>query len=190
MQFTASRLEIPDLILVRPRRLEDPRGYFMETYRASVFAELGISATFVQDNQAASRASGTIRGLHFQRPPHAQAKLIWVQRGAIFDVAVDLRRNSPTFGKWAAASLTSAGEQLYVPRGFAHGYCTLETDTEVAYKCDRYYSAEADGGILFSDPDIGIDWPVSDEAALLSDRDRNLPCLKDIEPAFTVETSP
>ena len=187
MQFTATRLAIPEVILVRPRRLEDSRGYFMETYRASVFAELGISVTFVQDNQAGSAESGTIRGLHFQRAPHAQAKLIRVLSGAAFDVAVDLRRNSPSFGRWVSAELTTAGEQLFVPRGFAHGYCTLDADTEVTYKCDAYYSANAEGGVVFSDPDIGIDWPVSDDAAVISEKDRRLPLLRDLVPPFADE---
>jgi dTDP-4-dehydrorhamnose 3,5-epimerase len=190
MRFTATELAIPGVLLVNSRRYEDSRGYFMETYRARTFEDLGMPAVFVQDNQALSREAGTIRGLHYQAPPHAQAKLVRAIRGAVFDVAVDLRRGSATFGRWVSATLTAdAGKQLFVPAGFAHGYCTLEPDTEVAYKCDSYYVAEADAGIVFSDPAIGIDWPVAVEAAIVSDSDRGLPLLEEIASPFAMEAS-
>jgi dTDP-4-dehydrorhamnose 3,5-epimerase len=185
MHFDAKILAIPDVVLITPRRYADARGYFIETYRASAFAELGIAATFVQDNQSMSVACGTLRGLHFQRPPRAQAKLIRVLKGAIFDVAVDLRRGSRTYGAWVGARLSAdGGEQLFVPRGFAHGFCTLEPATEVVYKCDEYYAAEHEGGIHFADPLLAIDWPIEGNEAVLSDRDRALPALRDFVSPF------
>jgi dTDP-4-dehydrorhamnose 3,5-epimerase len=188
MPFTITRLAIPGVLLVTPQRFEDARGYFMETYREADFERLGIGARFVQDNQAMSRQAGTIRGLHFQRPPSAQAKLVRAIRGSIFDVAVDLRRNSPTFGRWAGASLTAdSAEALFIPAEFAHGYCTLEPDTEVAYKCDNYYSAASEAGIRFSDPALAVDWPVAADAAIVSDKDRALPLLADLVSPFSME---
>lgn len=181
--FRFRRLAIPDVILIRPRRSGDERGYFMETFRAADFAAVGIHAAFVQDNQAMSARAGTIRGLHFQRPPSAQAKLVRVLRGAVFDVAVDVRRDSPTCGKWVGATLTTEGaEQLYLPRGFAHGYCTLEANTEIAYKCDAYYDPAAEGGLHFADPDLAIEWPTDPGQAMVSGKDRAQPRLAD----FTV----
>jgi dTDP-4-dehydrorhamnose 3,5-epimerase len=185
MSFEAVRLDIPDVILVRPPRHDDPRGYFRETYRAAAFREIGIDAAFVQDNEAFSARRGTIRGLHFQTPPHAQAKLVRVLQGAILDVAVDLRARSASFGHKVAVELTaSGGEQLFAPRGFAHGYCTLEPNTKVAYKCDAYYAAGAEGGILFSDPALGIDWPFSPADLIVSDKDSRLPPLKMLDTPF------
>ncbi len=188
MRFTAAELSIPDVFLVSPRRFEDTGGYFMETYRAREFEQLGLQAGFVQDNQAMSKEAGTICGLHFQAPPNAQAKLVRAVSGAIFDVAVDLRRGSPTFGKWVGAKLTAeAGKQLYVPTGFAHGYCTLQPNTTVAYKCDSYSVAGAERGILFSDPAIGIEWPVAADQAILSDKDLDWPLLEDVVSPFALE---
>ncbi len=185
MQFTVTPLAIPDVVLVTPQPFVDARGYFMVTHERDQFRQLGLP-DFVQDNQAGSRRAGTVRGLHFQRAPHEQAKLVRALRGAIFDVAVDLREGSPTFGRWVAATLTAVtAEQLFVPRGFAHGYCTLEDDTEVAYKCDALYAPSADAGIRFSDPDLAIAWPVAAEAAILSDRDRTLPLLRDAVPSLS-----
>jgi dTDP-4-dehydrorhamnose 3,5-epimerase len=187
MQFTATPLSIPEVVLIAPQRFVDARGHFMVTYELDQFRQLGMPE-FVQDNQALSTHAGTIRGFHFQRPPHAQGKLIRVLKGAIFDVAVDLRAGSPTFGKWVAATLTmTTAEQLFVPRGFAHGYCTLEDGTEVAYKCDSFYAPAAEAGILFSDPDLGVDWPVSPVAAILADKDRALPLLRDVAVPFSME---
>jgi len=187
MRFHAKPLAIPEVILITPKRYADARGYFMETYRASDFAALGIAAGFVQDNQAASVERGTVRGLHFQRPPAAQAKLIRTLKGAIFDVAVDMRKGAKTYGQWVGATLTSeGGEQLFVPRGFAHGYCTLDFGTTVAYKCDAYYAPDHEGGIYFADPSLAIDWPIATNEAILVDRDRNFPPFRDIDSPFVV----
>jgi dTDP-4-dehydrorhamnose 3,5-epimerase len=179
------RLTIPDVVLVVPRRFEDARGWLAETYSAPRFAEFGIGNTFVQDNQSFSRKSGTVRALHFQHPPHQQAKLVRVAHGSIYDVAVDLRRGSPTFAKFAAATLTAGGgEQLFVPAGFAHGCCTLEPDTDVIYKIDQVYAPESEGGIIWNDPDLSISWPVKPEAAILSDKDQKLGRLRDLKNRF------
>lgn len=167
--------EIADVLLVVPRRFADARGSFVETYNAARFAAAGIATTFVQDNQVHSAAAGTVRGLHFQAPPHTQAKLVRVLKGRIFDVAVDLRAGSATYGRWVSRILTAeGGEQLFVPRGFAHGYCTLTPDTEVAYKVDDVYAPAAEGGIVWDDPGLAIPWPVSADEAVLADRDREL----------------
>ncbi|MCC6982923.1 MAG: dTDP-4-dehydrorhamnose 3,5-epimerase [Bauldia sp.] len=186
VSFTVEPLAIPDVKLVRGTRREDSRGWFAETYHRARFAELGIEAAFVQENQSFSVAAGTLRGLHFQIPPHAQAKLVRVLAGAIFDVAVDLRRGSPTYGKWAGARLTAAsGDQLFVPRGFAHGFCTEAPGTEVSYKCDAFYAAGSEGGLLFSDPALAIPWPVGeDRPAIVLDRDRAWPTLADFRSPF------
>jgi len=181
-------LAIPEVKLVAPIRRTDPRGYLAETFNQRDLATFGMDFDAVQDNQSLSRPKGTLRGLHFQIPPFAQAKLIRVLCGSIFDVAVDIRRGSPTFGRHVSVTLRADGfEQLFVPVGFAHGFCTLEPDTEVFYKVDNFYSAEHDCGILWNDPDLAIDWPVSPNEATLSDKDLQLPRLKDISPAFTFE---
>ncbi len=178
-------LDIHEVKLIRPRRFEDFRGFFVETWNRESFAQSGIPADFVQDNASLSRQAGTIRGLHYQRAPAAQAKLFRVVRGAAFDVAVDLRRTSPTFGRHVAATLSAqGGEQMFVPVGFAHGFCTLEPDTEVAYKVSQLHSPEHEAGIAWDDPDIGIDWPLSGKAPILSDRDKSLPLLSAIDPPF------
>ena len=187
MHFHSESLAIPDVIMVTPRRYADGRGYFTETYRASFFDELGIKTAFVQDNQAMSVERGTVRGLHFQRPPWAQAKLIRVLKGAIFDVAVDLRQGSKSYGSWVGTTLSAeGGEQLFVPQGFAHGYCTLDAGTEVAYKCDMYYAAEYEGGIHFADSILAIDWPISANEAVLADRDRTLPLFRNFVSPFVL----
>ena len=183
--FSADSLGLDGLLLIRPRKFADSRGFFMETYSAPAFAEFGVTATFVQDNHSLSSKPGTVRGLHFQTPPRAQAKLVRVARGAVFDVAVDLRRDSPTYGHWRGAKLTAeGGEQLFVPRGFAHGFCTLEPDTEVLYKVDDVYTPSCDTGLYWADPDIGIDWPVPPGEALTSDKDARLPRLADFSSPF------
>lgn len=183
--FTVTALDLGGILLIVPRRFGDARGYFAETYRRDAFRALGVAADFVQDNQSLSARAGTVRGLHFQAPPAAQAKLVRAIRGAVFDVAVDLRRGSASYGRWCAATLTAAGgEQVYIPRGFAHGFCTLEPDTEVAYKIDGYYAPEHDSGVLWNDPQIGIAWPVEPAEAILSERDRKLPRLGEIDPPF------
>lgn len=181
MQFTATPLAIPEVLLIGGRRFPDQRGFFMVTYEAGAFRRLGLPE-FVQDNHAHSTAVGTIRGLHFQRPPHAQAKLVRVLSGAIFDVALDLRAGSATLGQWVSATLTPDSEQLYVPRGFAHGYCTLAPDTAVSYRVDSIYAPEAEGGVRYSDPALAIDWPLLAGGAILNDKDRVLPLMQDVPP--------
>jgi dTDP-4-dehydrorhamnose 3,5-epimerase len=169
-------MKLPGAWLLQPTRLEDARGYFVETYNAELLRRIGIDAVFVQDNQSFSVAAGTVRGLHFQLPPEPQAKLVRVVRGRIFDVAVDLRRGSPTYGQWIGEVLDAKnGQQLFIPRGFAHGFCTLEADTEVAYKVDGFYSPDCDSGILWNDPTLAIHWPIAPEQAVLSPKDRSLP---------------
>ncbi|MEA2840402.1 MAG: dTDP-4-dehydrorhamnose 3,5-epimerase [Methylobacteriaceae bacterium] len=186
--FSSERLPIPDVILIRVRKFADSRGHFLETFRKSDFAEISIGCEFVQDNQAFSAQAGTIRGLHFQVPPHAQAKLVRVLHGAVYDAAVDLRRGSPTYGKWCGARLTAAGgEQIFVPRGFAHGYCTLEADTVVAYKVDNYYAPQSEAGLIWNDPEIGIDWTIPASRVLVSDKDSKLPSLRTFDTPFTGE---
>jgi dTDP-4-dehydrorhamnose 3,5-epimerase len=176
--FSSNKLAIPQVILVGVRKFPDSRGHFLETYRKTDFAEFGIGCEFVQDNQASSTQAGTIRGLHFQVPPHAQAKLVRVLRGSVYDAAVDLRRSSPTYGKWCGARLTAdGGEQIFVPRGFAHGYCTLEPETVVAYKVDNYYAPQSEAGLIWNDPAIGIDWSIPAQSVLVSDKDAKLPSL-------------
>lgn len=181
------RLAIPDVILVTPVRYRDPRGYFCETYEARAYKEAGIGADFMQDNESLSMEVGTLRGLHFQTPPFTQAKLVRAVRGALFDVAVDLRKGSPTFGQWAGATLTGeGGEQLYVPRGFAHGFLTLEPETLVNYKVDAPYARANDAGISWSDPTLDIAWPLNGREPVLSDKDRALPNLSAYESPFTL----
>ncbi len=171
--------------IVKPRRIGDARGWFEETWRADVLAAAGIPDEFVQDNQSFSAARGTVRGLHFQLPPFAQAKLVRVISGAILDVAVDLRRGSPTFGRHVAVRLDAAeGKQLFVPVGFAHGFCTLEDNTAVAYKVTAFYNREHDRGLRWNDPAIGIDWPIREDDAQLSDKDRVAPLLRDLGDLF------
>ena len=184
-KLAAVPLDIPDVLLITPQKFKDSRGYFTETYQATDFAELGIRCSFVQDSQALSIPSNTVRGLHFQRPPMSQAKLVRVLRGRIFDAVVDIRRGSPTYGRWCAATITAeGGEQLFVPHGFAHAYCTLEPNTEVFYKVDNLYSKECDGGVLWNDPTIGISWPVAEQDAIMSEKDRNLPLLVNFNTPF------
>ena len=168
-------LAIPGLLLVIPRKFADERGIFTETWNSHAFSSIGIDATFVQDNQSVSVAPGTIRGLHFQTPPQAQAKLVRVVAGSVFDVAVDLRRDSPFYGKHCSARLSAAGgEQIYIPQGFAHGFCTLEPQTIVAYKVDSPYAPECDRGFAWNDPDLAIDWPVDASRVVLSAKDAQL----------------
>ena len=179
----AERLAIPDLILIEPARFGDDRGFFSEVFSRRALAEHGITADFVQDNHSLSRQKGVLRGLHFQRPPSTQGKLVRVVRGAIFDIAVDIRQGSATFGQHVASELSAANwQQLWIPAGFAHGFVTLEEDTEVLYKVDAYYDREADAAIAWNDPALGIDWPVSDP--ILSDKDRKALKLADIPPPF------
>ncbi|KQO59849.1 MULTISPECIES: dTDP-4-dehydrorhamnose 3,5-epimerase [unclassified Methylobacterium] len=177
--------EIPAVKRVVPNRFGDDRGWFSETFRADILAEAGIDVAFVQDNQSFSAQTGTVRGLHFQLEPAGQAKLVRVLSGSILDVAVDLRHGSETYGRHVAVRLDAAeGEQLYVPVGFAHGFCTLEPDTMVAYKVSSYYSRAHDRNLAWNDPDLAISWPVSAEAAILSDKDRVAPSLAQLGTVF------
>ena len=165
------------LLIIKPNVFGDTRGYFLETYHQERYQSAGLNTTFVQDNLSFSK-KGTLRGLHFQIT-HPQAKLVQAITGKIFDVAVDIRPESPTFGKWSSALLSEENKrQLFIPGGFAHGFCVLSENAHVAYKCSDYYSPEDEGGILWSDPTIGIDWPVKEP--MLSDKDQQYPCLKDL----------
>jgi dTDP-4-dehydrorhamnose 3,5-epimerase len=179
MQFT--RLAIPDVVLIEPKRIGDARGTFSETFRQDRFtAEIG-PFVFVQDNQSRSAMKGTIRGLHFQREPRAQGKLVRAISGAVLDVAVDIRAGSRSFGRFVTAELSAGnGHQLWVPPGFLHGFCTLTNDVKLAYKVTDYYSPEHDAGVRWDDPDIGIPWPVDTSAAVLSEKDRKAPLLRDL----------
>lgn len=179
------RLPISGLYSLKPIRHEDDRGYFVETYNEEALRGAQIECRFVQDNQVYSRHRGTIRGLHFQAPPSAQAKLVRVLQGAIYDVAVDIRCGSPSFGRWLGKTLSAeSSEQFYISAGFAHAYCTLEPETIVAYKVDGYYSKESEGGIRWDDPDLAIDWPVAETAVSISEKDRYLPRLRDLMSPF------
>ena len=171
-------------ILISVDRYSEHRGFFAETYSRRKYSELGIDLEFVQVNHSLSRDVGTLRVLHFQAPPHAQAKLVRCGRGAIFDVAVDIRKGSPTYGCWEGYELTAEnGDQLYVPVGFAHGFVTLEPDSEIVYKCSDYYAPETEGSVRWNDPDIGIDWP-TDADPILSDKDAAALLLADLESPF------
>jgi dTDP-4-dehydrorhamnose 3,5-epimerase len=177
--------------LIETKRVIDDRGWFCETFNRERFAALGIDDAFVQDNHSMSLAKGTLRGIHFQAPPHAQAKLVRCLRGRIWDVAVDLRRGSPTFGGWVAAELTAEnGRQLYVPVGFGHAFVTLEPDTEVSYKVSHLYSPRADGGLRWNDPGLAIEWPFEPEALRLSTKDQRLPSLCEFESPFPFDGVP
>lgn len=177
--------------LIKPRRFADDRGWFSETYNARTYAALGVTVAFCQDNHSMSRPAGVLRGLHFQRPPHAQAKLVRCVRGAIWDVAVDIRTGSPTFGRFVATELTAEnGWQLFVPEGFAHGFVTLAPDTEVEYKVSDFYSPDCDGGLIWNDPDLAVPWPLADGAPILSDKDQKLPRLSEFENPFIYDGIP
>ncbi|WP_172300493.1 dTDP-4-dehydrorhamnose 3,5-epimerase [Pseudoruegeria sp. HB172150] len=185
MALDVTSLSIPDVKLITPKKFGDHRGFFSETFNAKAMKEAGIDLEFVQDNHSLSAEVGTMRGLHFQAPPFAQDKLVRVIRGAIIDVAVDIRRSSPTFGQHVAAEISAENwTQILVPKGFAHGFFTIQPDTEVIYKVTNFYSAENDAGILWNDPALGIDWPVPDNGAVLSDKDKVQPKLAEIESPF------
>jgi dTDP-4-dehydrorhamnose 3,5-epimerase len=176
MPFTFTRLSIPDLILIKPRVFPDERGFFCETYKLSEFAANGIPDAFVQDNHSSS-SYGVLRGLHYQLPPHGQGKLVRVIGGRIWDVGVDIRRSSPTFGKWAGAELSDENmSMLWIPPGFAHGFVTLSESVHLLYKCTSEYDKGCERGIRWNDEDIGIEWPIKE--VLVSKRDESLPSLK------------
>ena len=183
MDLTA--LELPGAYLLVPKRHRDARGYFVESYNKKTLAAHGVNFDFVQDNLSLSAKSGTVRGLHFQSPPSQQAKLVSVLTGAALDVLVDIRHGSPTYGGHVAVELTADnGLQLLVPRGFAHGFCTLADDTLVQYKVDAHYDPARDLGLLWNDPDLGIRWPVTAETAILIDKDKKHPRLRDLPRYF------
>ena len=176
---------IPDVLLLEPNRFGDARGFFSEVWKRSALAAQGFTADFVQDNHSLSREVGVLRGLHFQRPPTAQGKLVRVVRGRILDVAVDIRQGSPTYGQHVACELSAENwRQLWVPRGFAHGFLTLEADTEVLYKVDAEYDRATDAGIAWDDPALGIQWPIPPGGLILSEKDRTAPRLADIAAPF------
>ena len=178
MPFSFFPGEIPGLIIIEPRVFPDERGFFLETFKESDFTPAGISGPFVQDNHSRS-SRGVLRGLHFQKEPHAQGKLVRVSHGAAWDVAVDLRKNSPAYGKWTALELSEDNRRMvYIPPGFAHGFLALEDDTELQYKCTAEYNGYADAGVRWDDPDIAIGWPLTD--VIVSEKDMGLPYLKDL----------
>ena len=181
--ITVSKTELEGVLIVEPKVFGDNRGWFMETYSKRDFEAAGIMADFVQDNRSYSSKKGIIRGLHFQKNPMCQAKLLTCLKGEILDVAVDLRKDSPTYKKWISVKLTAENKkQIFIPKGFAHGFVTLTDDVEIMYKCDELYAPEYEGGIRFDDPEIGVDWGITDP--ILSEKDKNAPFLKDIELDF------
>lgn len=178
---------IRDLLVLTPKRFGDARGFFSETYNAGVMSGLGIDTVFVQDNHSLSEAAGTLRGLHFQAPPHAQTKLVRCGRGALFDVAVDIRKGSPTFGQWYGAELSfENARQMLIPAGFAHGFVTRAPATEVVYKCSDTYAPQTEGAIIWNDPDLAIDWGLTGDP-ILSDKDRQAPRLAELDSPFEYE---
>jgi len=181
MKFT--KTEIPDVYIVEPAVFGDHRGFFMESWSKRAFEEMGLHYDFVQDNQSSSTVKGTLRGIHFQRGEKAQAKLVRCTRGAVLDVAVDLRTSSPSYKKWVAVELSVENKrQLLIPRGFGHGFLTLTDDVEFLYKADNFYAPEADGGIRWNDPELAVDWGV--DSPILSDKDSKSPFLKDTVTGF------
>ena len=183
--MNVEKLAVPDVLLLTPPRFRDPRGFFSETWNQGRYADLGIPGPFIQDNHAVSTARGVIRGLHCQIGPNAQGKLVRVVKGAIWDVAVDIRKGSPTFGQFAGAELSADNwSQLWCPVGFLHGYCTLTEETEVIYKVTGPYDRAAERGVIWNDPDLAVAWPVAGAEAMLSDKDLALPRFKECESWF------
>lgn len=181
MEFVETALK--DVYLIKPKVFRDERGFFVESYNEKVFAAQGIDAKFVQDNHSLSVKKGVLRGFHFQLPPNAQAKLVRVTRGRVYDVIVDLRKNSPTFGKWESFELSGENmNMLFIPRGFAHAYQTLKDNTEFIYKVDGFYAPESDFGIIWNDPTLNVDWPIKDP--ILSGKDGKLRKFKDFKTNF------
>ena len=179
------------VLILTPARFGDTRGFFSESWNRARMAEAGIDIDFVQDNHSLSSKAGTVRGLHFQTPPHTQAKLVRCGRGALFDVAVDIRAGSPTYGQWFGTELSAEnGRQLLVPVGFAHGFVTLTENTEIIYKCSDYYAPDCDRAIAHDDPDIGINWGVSRAKRILSEKDAAAPTLAELGTPFTREEQP
>lgn len=181
---------LPGVLILTPKRHGDDRGWFSESWNRATMANSGLDIEFVQDNHSMSAETGTLRGLHFQAPPFAQAKLVRCVQGLLFDVAVDYRAGSPTFGQWFGIELSpQTGQQLLIPEGFLHGFVTRAPDTEIAYKCTAHYAPEADGGVRWDDPDIGIDWGAT-STPLLSAKDSAAPLLNDAPSPFTYEAKP
>ena len=179
-EINVTKTNLTDVLIVEPAVFGDHRGFFTESYSEEDFKAAGITANFVQDNHSLSSQAGVLRGLHFQKGKAAQTKLIRVVTGAVLDVIVDIRKGSPTYGKWEGYILSEANHrQLLVPKGFAHGFVTLTDNVNFLYKCDNYYNAEADGGIAFDDPDLAIDWPIDIKKAILSEKDQHHPTLKE-----------
>jgi dTDP-4-dehydrorhamnose 3,5-epimerase len=181
------RLAIPEVLLITPPKLGDSRGFFSETYNARKFAAAtGIESDFVQDNHSLSRQRGVVRGLHCQVAPHVQGKLVRCARGAIWDVAVDARLGSPSFGQWVSAELSADNwQQLWIPAGFLHAFCTLVPDTEVIYKVTGTYDRASEAGVIWNDPDLALPWPIEPDEVILSEKDQNLPRLRDAGTLFT-----
>jgi len=176
---------LPDLLILTPQRFGDTRGFFCESWNRNTFSQHGLNFDFVQDNHSLSEKSGTLRGLHYQTPPHAQDKLVRCGRGCLFDVAVDIRKGSPNFGQWFGVELSfDNGKQLLVPKGFLHGFVSMEPNTEIVYKCTDFYAPNCDAAIRWDDPAIGIDWPLGNSQPILSGKDINAPHLADIESPF------
>lgn len=175
---------IEGLLIIEPRVFHDARGYFVETYNEQRYREAGVDAMFVQDNQSCS-TYGVVRGLHFQKPPYTQAKLVSCTKGRVLDVAVDLRKESPTYGKWFSVELSEENHrQFYIPRGFAHGFSVLSEQAVFTYKCDNLYHPETEGGLLLSDPDVAIDWQVPEDKRVISEKDTKHPLFKDLVSPF------
>ena len=182
MPFSFKRLEISDVILVEAKSFPDERGFFLESFKESTFHANGIKARFIQDNLTHS-IKGVLRGLHYQKAPKAQAKLVIALRGEIFDVAVDIRKDSPTYGKWIGETLSEQNHKLlYIPEGFAHGFCVLSEDADIFYKVNQEYSPENDGGFIWNDPEINIKWPI--DKPIISEKDQKLPLLKNADNNF------
>ncbi|MGB5869586.1 MAG: dTDP-4-dehydrorhamnose 3,5-epimerase [Albidovulum sp.] len=186
--MTIEETSLPGVMVLTPRRFGDARGWFSEVWNQQTLAAAGIHYDFVQDNHSYSRDVGTVRGLHFQSPPHAQTKLVRCGRGAVLDVAVDIRKGSPTYGKWLSVELSADnGKQLLIPAGFLHGFATILPDSELLYKCSDVYAPDCDGAVRFDDPDFGIDWGIDPARAILSDKDSAAPLFKDFSSPFTYE---
>jgi dTDP-4-dehydrorhamnose 3,5-epimerase len=182
------KTSLEGVVIVEPRRFHDERGFFSETWNRQTLADMGIDLDFVQDNHSLSVKAGTVRGLHYQSPPHAQAKLVRVGQGSVLDVAVDIRIGSPTYGHWVSVELSAEnGKQLLVPPGFLHGFVTQEPNTEVYYKCTDYYAPDCDGSIRFDDTGIGVDWGLPTTQAILSDKDAKAPAFADFVSPFHYE---
>lgn len=188
--MTVEETALEGVLILTPRRFADSRGYFSESWNRARMAEVGLDYDFVQDNHSLSRVAGTLRGLHFQAPPHAQAKLVRCGRGSLFDVAVDIRHGSPTFAHWVGVELSEEnGRQLLIPEGFLHGFVTRAPETEVLYKCTDYYAPGYEGAVRWDDPAIGIDWGLGGAAPVLSDKDAAAPELGQIAPVFAYEAA-